>query len=61
MEDLQKKKLNMKVQWTKFIIVMVLYLLFLYWINGWWGLKSAGHARLDEVNSESCRRLSSGI
>lgn len=38
MERLDKKKLNMRHQWTKFIIVMVLYLLFLYWINGWWGL-----------------------
>ena len=26
------------MQWTKFIVVLVLYLLFLYWINGWWGL-----------------------
>ena len=38
MEDLEKKKLNMKVQWIKFIVVLVLYLLFLYWIIGWWGL-----------------------
>ena len=38
MEDLEKKKLNMKVQWAKFIVILVLYLLFLYWINGWWGL-----------------------
>lgn len=38
MERLDKKKLNMKKQWTKFIVVMVLYLLFLYWINGWWGI-----------------------
>ena len=38
MEDLQKKNFNKKVQWTKFIIVLVLYLIFLYWINGWWGL-----------------------
>ncbi len=38
MEDLKKKKLNMKKQWTKFIVVLMLYLLFLYWINGWWGL-----------------------
>ena len=29
MEDLKKKKLNMKVQWTKFAIVMVLYIAFL--------------------------------
>ncbi|MBQ9231516.1 MAG: signal peptidase I [Prevotella sp.] len=38
MEDREKKKLNMKVQWTKFIIVLVLYLLFLYWVKSWWGL-----------------------
>ena len=34
----KKKKLNMKVQWTKFICVLVLYLLFLYWVGSWWGL-----------------------
>jgi signal peptidase I len=34
----KKKKLNMKVQWAKFIIVLVLYLLFLYWVKSWWGL-----------------------
>ena len=28
----------MKKQWTKFIIVLVLYLLFLYWVKSWWGL-----------------------
>ena len=28
----------MKVQWAKFIIVLVLYLLFLYWVESWWGL-----------------------
>ena len=38
MEDREKKKLNMKVQWTKFIIVLILYLLFLYWVKSWWGL-----------------------
>ena len=38
MEDREKKKLNMKVQWTKFIVVLVLYLLFLYWVKSWWGL-----------------------
>ena len=26
------------VQWTKFIVVLVLYLLFLYWVKSWWGL-----------------------
>ena len=34
----KKKKLNMKVQWAKFICVLVLYLLFLYWVGSWWGL-----------------------
>ena len=38
MEKREKKKLNMKVQWTKFIIVLVLYLLFLYWVKSWLGL-----------------------
>ncbi len=28
----------MKVQWAKFLIVLVLYLLFLYWVKSWWGL-----------------------
>ena len=34
----KKEKLNMKVQWAKFIAVLVLYLLFLYWVKSWWGL-----------------------
>ena len=34
----KKKKLNIKVQWAKFICVLVLYLLFLYWVGSWWGL-----------------------
>ena len=34
----KKEKLNMKVQWAKFIVVLVLYLLFLYWVGSWWGL-----------------------
>ncbi len=38
MEKREKKKLNMKVQWAKFIIVLVLFLLFLYWVKSWWGL-----------------------
>ncbi len=38
MEKREKKKLNMKVQWAKFIIVLILYLLFLYWVKSWWGL-----------------------
>ncbi len=28
----------MKVQWAKFLVVLVLYLLFLYWVKSWWGL-----------------------
>ena len=28
----------MKVQWTKFVIVMILWLLFLYWLESWLGL-----------------------
>ena len=38
MEKREKKTLNMKVQWAKFICVLVLYLLFLYWVGSWWGL-----------------------
>ena len=38
MIDKEKKKLNMKWQWAKFIIVLVLFLLFLYWVKSWWGL-----------------------
>ena len=38
MEKREKKKLNMKKQWAKFIIVMVCYLLFLYWVESWLGL-----------------------
>ena len=38
MIDKNKKNLNMKVQWTKFAIVTALYLLFLYWVESWWGL-----------------------
>ena len=38
MEDLKKKKLNMKVQWTKFAIVMVLYIAFLVWLKSWLGI-----------------------
>ena len=34
----KKEKLNMKVQWAKFIVVLLLYLLFLYWVKSWWGL-----------------------
>ncbi len=38
MREKKKEKLNMKKQWTKFIVVLVLYLLFLYWVKSWWGL-----------------------
>ena len=34
----KKEKLNMKKQWAKFIVVLVLYLLFLFWVKSWWGL-----------------------
>jgi signal peptidase I len=38
MDKREKKKLNMKKQWAKFIVVIVLYLLFLLWVKSWWGL-----------------------
>ncbi len=38
MRDKRKEKLNMKKQWTKFIVVLVLYLIFLLWVKSWWGL-----------------------
>ncbi|MCR5270703.1 MAG: signal peptidase I [Prevotella sp.] len=38
MNKRDKKKLNMKVQWTKFVIVTILWLLFLYWVESWLGL-----------------------
>ena len=38
MIDKRKAKLNMKVQWAKFIVVLALYLLFLYWVKSWLGL-----------------------
>lgn len=34
----KKDKLNMKLQWAKFIAVLILYLLFLYWLKSWLGL-----------------------
>jgi signal peptidase I len=34
----KKKVYNPKVQWAKFIAVLVLYLLFLWWVKSWWGL-----------------------
>jgi signal peptidase I len=33
-----ERKRNQKKQWTKFTIVLALYLLFLYWVKSWWGL-----------------------
>ena len=38
MIDEQKQKLNMKVQWAKFAVVLALYLLFLVWVESWLGL-----------------------
>ena len=38
MIDKTKAKLNMKVQWTKFLVVLALYLLFLVWVKSWLGL-----------------------
>ena len=33
-----KTKVNMKLQWTKFVVVLVLYLLFLWWLKSLLGL-----------------------
>ena len=38
MEDLSKKKLNMRRQWIKFAVVTLLYIIFLLWVKSWWGL-----------------------
>jgi len=38
MEKRERKKLNMKVQWAKFTGALLCYLLFLYWVESWWGL-----------------------
>ena len=38
MIDKQKQQLNMKVQWVKFAVVLVLYLAFLLWVKSWLGL-----------------------
>ena len=38
MEDLSKKKLNMKVQWAKFAAVLTLYIAFLIWVKSWLGI-----------------------
>ena len=35
---IKKEEINMKKQWAKFIIVLIIYLLFLYWVGSWWGL-----------------------
>lgn len=38
MIDKEKNQLNPRKQWTKFIIVTILYLAFLLWVESWWGL-----------------------
>lgn len=38
MKKKEKQRLNMKAQWTKFIVALVLYLLFLVWVKSWLGL-----------------------
>ena len=38
MIDKEKVNLNMKKQWAKFVAVLVLYLLFLWWLQSWLGL-----------------------
>ena len=38
MEDLKKRKLNMKVQWAKFAVVLALYIAFLIWVKSWLGV-----------------------
>ncbi len=38
MIDKDKQESNMKKQWAKFVGVLVLYLLFLLWVESWWGL-----------------------
>lgn len=38
MQDKEKQKLDMKIQWIKCIAVTVLYLIFLLWLESWWGL-----------------------
>lgn len=35
---MKKKQVNMKLQWAKFIVVLVLYLIFLFWLKSWLGL-----------------------
>ncbi len=38
MIDKEKAKLNMKKQWTKFIVVLLLYICFLLWVKSWLGV-----------------------
>ena len=38
MIDKEKAKLDPRKQWAKFICVLVLYLLFLFWVKSWLGL-----------------------
>ncbi|MCD7713753.1 MAG: signal peptidase I [Prevotella sp.] len=38
MIDREKKRLNMKRQWAKFIIVLLLYVAFLVWVKSWLGV-----------------------
>jgi signal peptidase I len=38
MIDKEKQQLNMKKQWAKFIVVLLLYLIFLLWVKSWLGL-----------------------
>ena len=38
MEDLKKKQLDMRVQWTKFAVVLALYIAFLVWVKSWLGI-----------------------
>ena len=38
MSKKKQKGINPRVQWTKFVIVTLLYLAFLYWVGSWWGL-----------------------
>jgi signal peptidase I len=38
MIDKERANLNMTKQWIKFIVVLILYLLFLFWVKSWLGL-----------------------
>ena len=35
---IKKEKTSQRLQWLKFTVVTLLYLLFLYWVESWWGL-----------------------